>query len=764
MAYKNTAGNLSIANQFGTWRYFNSGIAKLGEYKGANLNIDSSNVTKEVEGDWQNAVLGAFNQIGKATDAYVKAEEKRAEDLADKYFKNRSIDQYRQDVQNNAVPFQDNPYAMARLKYLHGRMAYNLTYQDFMDEVVNTNKLQGKSQVEVDAEFYKYAKESQKDLQEAFGYSMDDKYFNEGFFETSPEGRLKAIAQKEAVENKWTTEKALIADSANIAAIINSGDPAASKTFMIYLDQLGKSTGAHYSPREIYSLLSGGLTAASKSRYGYEFIQSIADQEIPVVPGTTFRQLLGDDKIKQMLVDSETFKATDNAMEYSHWQDNIDKYVEEGDYGSLLKLKDQEYLSNNNVETPRTKYLDQAIRRAKIQAKSNLKGSTTDGAKELYRQHIDGLFRGDPATLAFADSDDKFAQLLKDRLGVTLTERVMRIVGDEYAEGILNSGDSKSISRLLDWAAGTAPSTIRTPVSKMLSQWGDNLTHAIADGVATGKVTPKEAVDLLTGKDGEKFDYTIPGTNRVVSFESVSPGLAKLLTYHSINPSAVRQILTNSKTGDLALYNKLSAFEMSCRLGKNPFKVMANSDLFIAEQKRRALESGAPLKLPHFRPNKNEIAGLQTGGRLNKATGDMLDMLVYNEIMTYKALNPEDDTSLSKLAKAASEKVANEFVGVRGFILPIARVTQGLDAPVQDPEDVAKATNSVFLDYMKERGLKTPTLYDGSFYNVNRDSISVVSLEGEESMEIPMAEFSKKVQEKIIANIEEGKWLTKFFK
>ena len=41
MAYKNTAGTTSIANEMGTWRYFNSGLAKLGEYKSANLNIDS---------------------------------------------------------------------------------------------------------------------------------------------------------------------------------------------------------------------------------------------------------------------------------------------------------------------------------------------------------------------------------------------------------------------------------------------------------------------------------------------------------------------------------------------------------------------------------------------------------------------------------------------------------------------------------------------------------------------------------------------------
>ena len=33
MAYKNSDGNSSIANQWGQWRYFNSYLTKLGEYK-----------------------------------------------------------------------------------------------------------------------------------------------------------------------------------------------------------------------------------------------------------------------------------------------------------------------------------------------------------------------------------------------------------------------------------------------------------------------------------------------------------------------------------------------------------------------------------------------------------------------------------------------------------------------------------------------------------------------------------------------------------
>ena len=170
--------------------------------------------------------------------------------------------------------------------------------------------------------------------------------------------------------------------------------------------------------------------------------------------------------------------------------------------------------------------------------------------------------------------------------------------------------------------------------------------------------------------------------------------------------------------------------------------------------------------MPRFIVDKNEIQGLVGTGGLNRATTDMLDTLVWAEIQAYKDANPTDDTSIRKLGKAAMEKVANEFVGVRGFVLPIASIQQGLGevgVTPQSPEDLAKYANEVFKDYMSERGLNTPMLYDSSFYDVNRDNISVVALDGTENMVIPMKDFTARIKAKIIKNIEEGskfKWPT----
>ena len=151
------------------------------------------------------------------------------------------------------------------------------------------------------------------------------------------------------------------------------------------------------------------------------------------------------------------------------------------------------------------------------------------------------------------------------------------------------------------------------------------------------------------------------------------------MSLYSTNPSAVRQILTNGTYGDTRVYSQLSTVDMAIRLGKNPLQVLASAQAFKAQQQRKALESGAPLEqlLPRFRVDRNEIQGLVGTGGLNRATTDMLDTLVWSEIRAYKDANPTDDTSIRKLGKAAMEKVANEFVGVRGFVLPMLLFSRG---------------------------------------------------------------------------------------
>ena len=218
MAYENTSGTSSVKSQFGQWQYFNSSLAKLGSYKGASLNIPEKTVQPE-ERNWAESLMHAFKGIGRATEDYFKSETDRKNKLVDEYLQQHSLEDYQRDIQDHAVPFQDDPIAMSRLKYMHGKMAYSIAKQDFEREVIDKNLLKDMSPEQIDAEAFRYFQESKSDMLEAFGYDDSDEYFRRGFYETSPQGRVGFIAKAQAVDNNEKTQASILAESANFSAL-----------------------------------------------------------------------------------------------------------------------------------------------------------------------------------------------------------------------------------------------------------------------------------------------------------------------------------------------------------------------------------------------------------------------------------------------------------------------------------------------------------------------------------------------------------------
>lgn len=763
MAYKNTAGTSSITNEMGTWRYFNSGLTKLGSYKGANLSIPEKAVQPE-EGNWAESLMHAFRGIGKATDEYLEAEKERKYKLVDEYLQQHSLEDYQKDIKAHAVPFQDDPIAMARLKYMHGKMSYSIIKQDFEREVIDQNKLKGLSPEQIDAEAFKYFQESKKDMLEAFGYNDQDEYFRRGFYESSTAGRVGFITKAQSVEDNEKTQESMLAEAANFSAIIN--DPNANyKSIIGAFDQIYDTVGVHYTPDQQKKLLDNLITMVANRADGVQLLEQLGNYVPPYAKkGETLRGVMGELAWGKAKAQARGVAWTRDAETWGADHRNIEDLVAAGNHQAIAGLAKEEAKLSGGALSDRYKWLIQSEHRAKVQAdrlvaKANVAALKAGGRAQYEAFLYAGLKANQTGSPIM--TEDSFRLGLKDE-GITLTDLERKVVGQKVVQDVLTSGNQEDISTLLIMATSNGtPTSIREPVSEMLTEYAQDLDHRLNEIAMTGKIAPKDAVDILTDKKAEDFQYYIPGQARAISLSGISPGFQTLMSLYSTNPSAVRQILTNSVNGDTKLYTQLSTVDMAIRLGKNPLQVLADAKAFKSQQERKALESGAPKEqlLPRFKVDKNEIQGLVGTGGLNRATSDMLDTLTWAEVKAYKDANPTDETPIRKLAKAAMEKVANEFIGIRGFVLPIAAVQRGLgDVGVtpQDPETLAKYSNEVFQDYMKDRGLNTPMLYDSSFYEVNRDAISVVSLSGQENMVIPMKDFTAKIKEKIIKDIEKG--------
>ena len=176
MAYKNTEGNSSIANQMGTWRYFNSSLQKLGTYKPAPVSINPKGVTTSKEQvDWADAAWKAANGALGLFEVRKQASYAKA----DKYLRDHSIEQYRKAMAQGSIPFQDDPLAMQRLKYNHGKIVFQLAQQDFLSKVQRGDYINLEPQ-EVDAKHYQYIRSSMQEVKDSFPMfnPEDDYWFN----------------------------------------------------------------------------------------------------------------------------------------------------------------------------------------------------------------------------------------------------------------------------------------------------------------------------------------------------------------------------------------------------------------------------------------------------------------------------------------------------------------------------------------------------------------------------------------------------------
>ena len=96
MAYKNSDGNSSIANQWGQWRYFNSYLTKLGEYKATAPTIKPQKTIEEAD-NWFGALAATF----KGIQGVYEARKELAENVADEYLQSHSLEEYKQQMMEN---------------------------------------------------------------------------------------------------------------------------------------------------------------------------------------------------------------------------------------------------------------------------------------------------------------------------------------------------------------------------------------------------------------------------------------------------------------------------------------------------------------------------------------------------------------------------------------------------------------------------------------------------------------------------------------
>lgn len=439
MAYKNSDGNSSIANQWGQWRYFSSALDKLGTAKPATISINENNVTIPEADNW----LECFKDVARAVKGGFEAKKELSYKLADDYLKSHSLEQYREEMTKGLVPFQDDPLAMARLKESHGQMLFQYITEDFQRRV-DTNEFKGKAPEEVDAEFFKFMRENVSDVAKQFGYSSEDVFFNRGVFTNSPAERIKMMTRQKEVEHKFKVQDMFITESAKVHAIIQNGGNA--EALVGALREMDLTVGRFLDPEHQNKLWTSVISSLENSPEGFFTLQQLADsKDLPFANGVTLREYLGEDGYKTSLIKAYNYRYQRDTKAYLDYQNGLSNLADSGELSVLEAIRNSELEANGNILTDRVKDIEKAVDRAREVQRSNLRAAAVKAQNEqktLIKQNLAKKFLKDASLgkeLKSSDSSD----LSADDLNVAFDSMIES--GEITTEGALGIAKNSSV-------------------------------------------------------------------------------------------------------------------------------------------------------------------------------------------------------------------------------------------------------------------------------------------------------------------------------
>lgn len=439
MAYKNSDGNSSIANQWGQWRYFSSALDKLGNAKPATISINENNVTIPEADNW----LECFKDVARAVKGGFEAKKELSYKLADDYLKSHSLEQYREEMTKGLVPFQDDPLAMARLKESHGQMLFQYITEDFQRRV-DTNEFKGKAPEEVDAEFFKFMRENVSDVAKQFGYSSEDVFFNRGVFANSPAERIKMMTRQKEVEHKFNVQDMFITESAKVHAIIQNGGNA--EALVGALREMDLTVGRFLDPEHRNKFWTTVISSLENSPEGFFNLQQLADyKDLPFANGVTIREYLGEDGYKTSLIKAYNYRYKKDTKAYLDYQNGLDNLANSGELSVLEAIRNSELEANGNILTDRVKDIEKAVDRAREVQRSNLRATAVKAQNEqkaLIKQNLAKKFLKDASLgkeLKSSDSSD----LSSDDLSVAFDSMIES--GEITTEGAIGIAKNSSV-------------------------------------------------------------------------------------------------------------------------------------------------------------------------------------------------------------------------------------------------------------------------------------------------------------------------------
>ena len=483
MPYKNSAGNSGIAAEYANWRYFNANLQRLGEYRSPRLSGEAPRVTVDPVTNW----MGVAGNVFQGAMGLFEARREYSYKLADDWLSKHSLKEYHQLMKDNNIPFQDDPIAMQRLKYRHGKILSELAEQDFQSRI-DKGEFVGKEPEEVDAEHFKYRYDILKEDSDVFTYQQDgDFFFNQGYWEDSNVDRDKVFQRSQAVSDDYHKQQAIIDIESQVMGLVNSGQ--SSDAIIGALTQADNDYGYHITPNERLAISKNVMEGLSSTPWGDNVIAKMANKKIPGLD-KTFKDVFGDAGLRAYSIKSKNLRyEMDTRQRLDDWT-FANNAINNGDFIGLQKEWSIE--QGLNGKTDRADFFFKMMGQAKTQFDKNQKaqvansvGLYNDNAKKVWaRVYLADLAGGN--SMRQASNKDFWTPRLA-QLGVDISSEKIKLTESDLnmvMEEMLKTGElapeviAKGAARGNVGAIGTY-----NPYSSFVSKLSNNVTSQIASTV-----------------------------------------------------------------------------------------------------------------------------------------------------------------------------------------------------------------------------------------------------------------------------------------
>lgn len=530
-------GNSSITNDFGTWRYFNSAVDKLGSTKGAGVSFGHKGLVTPEQSNWLDTIargMKAFGGYWNGTNEIAKTKEKALRKQEEEFIHKANAEGkdgrklWAEKLKQEGIPFQDDPKAMYFYNFNNAQVTRSLAKQSVMQDI-QMGKCINLTEPEIDKLFYDKLQSAQEEVSDLYGFNPNGFGYQDGLYSGSLEDRLEILTTSKAVTEKEVQRQGAQTLLVNSISNIENSKLTSTEAFDLNEKQIGElwyqlGDEGRNSIREAY------LKALKGSPRGASYMTDIRSKPSIIFDGKSLDEIYGKDVVDGFIQESANADFMNKTRIAQQYEDKCYNWAVEGNVVALRNELANEYKKKVPNEA-KINIIQSNLRFAENQLKQDAKNAQAQALRaqvdvNVYQRMLD-ISRNKPVPT--------WNEFKKQHKGLGVTEEDYNAAVSDAVATIMADPNTTKEQKSLLMLSATAKDEGVTPEYKALSRMGNDLLQGLLDDVKDGALNGNGFIDITkrnpndyverVDKQGRKY-YESKKALAFVEFFNTNPAAA----------------------------------------------------------------------------------------------------------------------------------------------------------------------------------------------------------------------------------------------